>query len=284
MKIWDHERLFDEMDPPWATPPEDVLRDGFPQELELVSRVWFETGRRPTLAAHLNLTLLCELALTHDRELPQRFQSLRSLRRSFVETDRFLRDVTDSGRKATGGISSDDVRTRLAFVADRIRRSRIPRWMPTYFAFSLVECVERAAPGLGPEEKQLHLGYLSKAFRLMGLSFSNRREQMEEFARQAEGAHTGRSPFVERHVRDLLLLAEMLGLPADFNALATLLPDDSRRLFREIWPQACPDPWQRQLARASGRFFASPAAGKPRRAVQVTDWRRPVLPDASSGD
>jgi hypothetical protein len=281
MQIWQHERIFEELDPPYETPPEEDLRDGFPQELELVSRIWFETGRLPALAAHLNLVLLCEFALTHDREFPHRFQSLRSLRTSFLETDRLLRDATDSGKKATGGISSDDVRTRLAFVSDRLRKSKVPRWMPTYVAFSFVECVERAAPRITLEEKALHLSYLSKVFRIMGLSFTNRREQMEEFARHVEGAHTGRSPLLKTHARNLLLLAEMIGVSAEFNAIAPLLAEGPRKLFREIYPEIRPDAWQRQLARASARFFASPSAGKPRRAVQATDWRRPVLPEAS---
>jgi len=279
-----HESLFAELDPPYDTPSEDDLRDGFPQELELVSRLWFATGHRPTVAAFLNLELLCELSLTRDRTFPRRFQSFRSLRRSFLEADRLLRDVTDSGKKATGGISSDDVRTRLAFVADRLRRTPIEGWMPTYFAFSLVECVERAAPEVTAEERRLHLAYLAKAFRLMGVSFSNRRETMQQFARQVEAAYTGRSPALERHARNVLLLGEALGVPAEFRELAPLLAEGPRRLFREIYPEVRPDPWQRHLARASGRFLVSPAASEPRRAVQATDWRRPVLPDAPDRD
>jgi hypothetical protein len=283
MQIWEHEKLFEELDPPWDAAPEEELRHEFPQQLELVSRLWFETGLRPGIAAHLNLALLCELSLTHDREFPRRFQSLRSLRRSFLATDRLLRDVTDSGKKPTGGISAPRVQSSLAFVSDRLRKASIPRWMPTYVAWSLVQCVERAATELVAEEKRLHLGYMSKAFRLMGLRFTDRRDQIAEFGHHVEGAHTGRSPFVARHARNLLLLAEMLGLSTEYHELAPLLPEAPRALFREIYPEVRPEGWQRHLARASGRF-ATPDAGQPRRAVQSTAWRRPALPETPAED
>jgi hypothetical protein len=273
-----YEKLFRAMDPPHDAPPEEGLRAGVSKELELVSRLWFESGHRAGIAAHLSLALLCELILTHDREFPHRFRSRRSLRRAFSETDRVLREVTDSGKRPTGGISAPEIRTRLSFLSDRHRRATFPKWMTTYFAFSYVESAERASPGISDDERRTHLNYMAKAFRIMGVAFSPNRSLMEEFSRQVELAHTGRSPKLERYVRDLLLLAEMLRVSSEYHRLAPLLPELPRILFRQIYPQVQPAPWKSTLARASGRFLTKGTLGERRRAVQATAWRRPALP------
>lgn len=72
---------------------------------------------------------------------------------------------------------------------------------------------------LGPEfpaeletVSRLHLAYMTKAFRIMGLAFSQRRDGMEEFCRQVEESHAGLSPHVKKHARNILILGEMVGV------------------------------------------------------------------------
>src|SRR2546428_785578 len=117
-------------------------------------------------------------------------RTFKSMAASFYRTDLFIRDVTDSGRMPTGGISSAKVRETLHQIQKRHQRVEIPMWMQTYFGFSLLENVEKQCAPMTEDEKRLHLAYMSKAWRIMGMPFSEKRGLMEKFSRriQAEQA------------------------------------------------------------------------------------------------
>src|SRR5262245_51158974 len=95
--------------PPFAAFDPQVLGPEFPAELRTVSELWFRCGYGPGIAAYLNFFLLREFIVLHDSAKAARFASWKAMAKSFYETDLFIRAVTDSGREATGGISSPSV-------------------------------------------------------------------------------------------------------------------------------------------------------------------------------
>jgi hypothetical protein len=243
----------------------------FPRELATVSRLWFACGYRPGIAAYLNFFLLKDFIVTHDTAYPPRFQSFRAMANSFYQTDLFIRELTDSGPQPTGGISSKAVRATLQGIMQRHQRISIPGWMMTYFGWSLLENVERQCAPLTDEEQRLHLAYMTKAYRIMGVAFSERREWMTQFARLVEERHAGLTPAVERHARNILLIGEMIGVSSQRAALAAMLPERTRVIFEDLYPQVRPHPLYRQGARVWGRLFMKQARGAPRVAVPVTE-------------
>src|SRR2546422_10813392 len=118
--------------PPYERFDNAMLGAEFPAELDLVSRLWFRCGYRPGIGAYLNFFLLRDFISTHDTNFPPRFRSLRSMADSFYQTDLFIREVTDSGAKPSGGISSAKVRELLRRIQQRHERIGIPAWMQTY--------------------------------------------------------------------------------------------------------------------------------------------------------
>jgi hypothetical protein len=262
-------RLHAELEPPYSRFDPGMLGPEFAAELALVSRLWFRCGYRPGIAAYLNFFLLRDFIVTHDTAYPPRFQSFRSMANSFYQTDLFIRDVTDSGKAATGGISGAPVRQSLQHIMQRHARLAIPEWMMTYFGFSLLENVEKQCAPLTPDEQRLHLAYMSKAYRIMGLAFSEDRRRLEEFSRRVEAAHAGRSPELERHARNILVLGEMIGVSSAYNAIARMLPDATRAVFAEIYRRVRPALPRRLAARIMGRLMMPQAIGAPRQAVPV---------------
>src|ERR1700675_1138962 len=199
-------------DPPYARFDNGMLGAEFAVELDLVSRLWFPGGYRPCIGAYLNFFLLRGFITPHDTNFPPRFRSFRSMADSFYQTDLFVREVTDSGASPSGGISSAKVRELLARIQRRHAAAKIPPWMQTYFGFSLLENVEKQCAPLDREEKRLHLAYMCKAYRIMGIAFSQDREAMEKFARLIEAEQAAVTANVPRHARHILRLAEMIGV------------------------------------------------------------------------
>src|SRR3989454_8440806 len=178
--------LFGTFDPPYEGFDNGMLEAQFPEQLDLVSRLWFRCGYRPGIGAYLNFFLLRDFISTHDTNFPPRFRSLRSMADSFYQTDLFIREVTDSGAKPSGGISSAKVRELLRRIMQRHAKVYIPQWMQTYFGFNLLENVEKQCAPLTEEEERLHLAYMCKAYRIMGIRFSERRRNLDRFARLIE--------------------------------------------------------------------------------------------------
>src|ERR1051326_471807 len=242
--------LFRSFDPPYEGFDNSMLGPEFAAELDLVSRLWFRCGYRPGIAAYLNFFLLKEFIRTHDTNFPPRFRTLRSMADSFYQTDLFIREVTDSGAVPSGGISSPKVRELLRRIQERHAKVRIPPWMQTYFGFSLLESVEKQCAPLTAEEKRLHLAYMSKAYRIMGIRFSAERAALEQFARAVEAEQAAVTENVARHSRHILRIGEMIGAPS---APGALLPEIAPGAAR-----ACvlPAPRTRAPAQGGGRAAA----------------------------
>ena len=263
--------LYRRFDAPYENFDNSMLGPGFPEELETVSRLWFACGYWPGIASYLNFFLLKDFIETHDKAFPPRFRSFRSMAESFYQTDLFIRDVTDSGLKPTGGISSQAVRADLKKIMVRHERIAIPGWRMTYFGFSLLEMVEKKSGALLPEDKMRHLSYMSKTYRIMGLAFTENREALEQFARLIEEAHAGLSPDLEKHTRNILVLGEMAKVSSRYDELEYLLPKRTKKIFGEIYARVRLSPLKRWGAGIAGRLLLKQAIGRPRKPVPVMD-------------
>ena len=120
---------------------------------------------------------------------------------------------TDSGAKPSGGISNAKVRELLRRIQQRHERIRIPAWMQAYFGFSLLENVEKQCAPLTEDEKRLHLAYMAKAYRIMGLRFSQDRARLERYARLIEAEQACMTENLRKHSRHILRIGEMIGVP-----------------------------------------------------------------------
>ena len=256
-----------QFDPPFERFDAGMLGTGFPEELDLVSRLWFRCGYRPGIGAYLNFFLLRDFITTHDTNYPPRFASFKSMAKSFYQTDLFIRDVTDSGAKATGGISGPAVRESLKHIQGRHEKVRIPAWMQTYFGFSLLENVEKQCAPLTEEERGRHLAYMAKTYRLMGFPFSEKRELMERFARGIEEDQAALTENVPRHSQNILVLAEMIGVSSGRDTILPMLPSRTRAVFEPIYPEVRPGVARRVWSRLLGKLFIPRAVGEPRKAV-----------------
>jgi len=261
--------IYGKLSPPYEHFDNSMLGSEFAAELDLVSRLWFRCGYRPGIGAYLNFFLLRDFITTHDTSYPPRFQSFRSMAKSFYETDLFIRDVTDSGTQPTGGISSPKVRETLQQIQARHQRIDIPAWMQTYFGFSLVENVEKQCAPLSDEKKRLHLAYMSRTYRIMGLHFSEKRALLEEFSRRIEDEQAAVTVNVPRHSRHILRLADMIGVPSTADSILPMLPPRTRAVFEPLYRQVRPSLPRRLWSRLLGRLVMPRAVGEPRQAVPV---------------
>jgi hypothetical protein len=266
-----HGALYERLDPPYEGFDRSLLGAEFPAELDLVSRLWFRCGYRPGIGAYLNFFLLRDFIVTHDTNFPPRFRSFKSMADSFYQTDLFIREVTDSGAKPSGGISSRRVRDMLAAMQRRHARVKIPQWMQTYFGFSLLENVEKQCAPLSDDEKRLHLAYMSKCYRIMGLRFSARRDELERFARAVEAEQAAVTANVPKHSRHILRLGEMIGVASTRESILPMLPGPTRAAFEPLYEAVRPNAVQRLGSRLLGRLLLPKAVGTPRRAVPVED-------------
>jgi len=266
----DYLELFRLFDPPYERFDNSLLGAGFAGELDTVSRFWFACGYRPGIGAYLNFFLLRDFIVKHDIAHPPRFKSFRSMADSFYQTDLFIREVTDSGRQPTGGISSEGVRATLKSIMKRHERLSIPIWMMTHFGFSLLENVEKQCGTLTNDEKRRHLAYMSKTYRIMGVPFSENRETLEQFSRDIERKHAALSPNAEKHARNILFLGEMVGVSSRYEIISAMLPERTRAIFQTIYGRVRPGVVQRLWARLLGRLLMKQALGEPRTAVPVT--------------
>lgn len=248
-----------------------MLGAEFPAELDLVSRLWFRCGYRPGIGAYLNFFLLRDFIQTHDRNFPPRFGSFRSMADSFYRTDLFIRDVTDSGAQPTGGISSARVRDMLRAIQERHVKVKIPPWMQTYFGWSLVENVEKQCAPLTDGERRLHLSYMAKAYRIMGLRFSTDRAALERFARAIEAEHAAVTENVDKHSRHILRIGEMIGVRSSADSILPMLPAATRAQFEPLYPKVRPGALRALTCRVLGRLLLPKAIGQPRAAIPAVE-------------
>jgi len=261
--------LYRQLDPPYAAFDDSMLGPEFPAELDLVSRLWFRSGYRPGIAAYLNFFLLRDFITTHDTNYPPRFKTFKSMATSFYQTDLFIREVTDSGAQPTGGISNPRVRETLRQIQQRHQRVRIPLWMQTYFGFSLLENVEKQCAPLTADEKRLHLAYMAKTYRIMGVPFVGNRDLLERFSRQVEDEQAAVTENMPRHSVHILRLGEMIGVSSSAESILPMLPPRTRALFEPLYPRVRPSLLRRLWSRLLGKLLMPKAVGAPRKAVPV---------------
>jgi hypothetical protein len=261
--------LYRSFDPPCDRFDNAMLGAGFASELDLVSRLWFRCGYRPGIGAYLNFFLLRDFITTHDSNYPPRFRSFKAMADSFYRTDLFIREVTDSGVAPSGGLSSARVCGMLHAIQERHVKVKIPPWMQTYFGFSLLENVEKQCAPLTDEEKRLHLAYMAKTYRVMGLRFTEDRDSLERFARLIEAEQAALTPSVPRHSRNILRIGEMIGVPSSRESILPMLPPATRAVFEPLYDEVRPGPLRRLGARVLGRLLLPKAVGAPRPAVPV---------------
>ncbi len=259
--------LFKTFDPAFPSFDNSQLGAEFPAELDLVSRLWFRCGYRPGIGAYLNFFLLRDFITTHDTAYPPRFQTFKAMATSFYMTDLFIRDVTDSGATPTGGISSPKVRETLQRIQQRHRNVKIPEWMQTYFGFSLLENVEKQCAPLSDDDKRLHLAYMSKTYRIMGMPFSQNRADLERFSREIEAEQAAVTDNVPRHSVHILRLGEMIDVPSSPESILPMLPSKTRTVFEPLYPKVRPGPLRRVWSRLLGKLLIPKAVGAPRKAV-----------------
>lgn len=261
-----HFQLFEQFDPAFEGEVDSQFLGGdFAEELQTTSRIWIETGYRQGIIAYLNFFLLRDFIELHDRASDPRFQSFKSMADSFYRTDLFLRDVTDSGKHPTGGISSPKVQKLLRGIMARHSRLSIPMWMMAYFGFQLMEAGEHELPDLTNLERQHHLNYFAKTYRIMGIPFSNDRGVMEEFARSVEAEYAGESKYLQKHARNVLRLGEMVGVSSSFQEITGKLPKATRDVFSPLHSYVRPRWFARFPLRLAGRLLIRKAIGKPGR-------------------
>src|SRR5262245_19063990 len=263
------QELFAQFEAPFEKFDNTMLGPEFPAELDIVSRFWFRCGYRPGIGAYLNFFLLRDFITTHDLNYPPRFATFKSMATSFYQTDLFIRDVTDSGATPTGGISSAKVRESLLQIQKRHQRVEIPAWMQTYFGFSLLENVEKQVGPLTDDEKRLHLAYMSKTWRIMGIPFSEKRELLEDFSRRIEADQALVTPNVPRHATHILRLGEMIGVSSSTESILPMLPPKTRAAFEPLYAMVRPGALRRNWCRLLGRLLMPKAVGAPRKAVPV---------------
>jgi hypothetical protein len=261
--------LYRSFDAPFERFDNAMLGLEFAAELDLVSRLWFRCGYRPGIGAYLNFFLLRDFITTHDTNFPPRFRTLRSMADSFYQTDLFIREVTDSGAKPSGGISSVKVREQLEQIQRRHTKIRIPPWMQAYFGFSLLENVEKQCAPLSDEERRLHLAYMAKTYRIMGIRFSQKRQDLERFAHLIEEEQATLTQEVPKHSRHILRIGEMIGVSSAPSSILPMLPPATRTVFEPLYRSVRPGPVQRLWSRVLGRLLLPKAVGALRRAVPV---------------
>ena len=259
-------QLYKTFDPPFNF-DNSPLGAEFPAELDLVSRLWFRCGYRPGIGAYLNFFLLRDFITTHDTNYPPRFRTFKAMATSFYMTDLFIRDVTDSGVKPTGGISNPQVRDTLRQIQQRHRNVKIPEWMQTYFGFSLLENVEKQCAPMSDDDRRLHLAYMSKTYRIMGIPFSENRADLERFSCEIEAEQAAVADQVPRHSVHILRLGEMIGVPSSAESILPMLPARTRAVFEPLYPKVRPGPLRRVWSRLLGRLLLPKAVGAPRKAV-----------------
>ena len=131
--------------------------------------------------------------------------------------------------------------------------------------------MERQCNGLTTPDKRLHLAYMTKTYRVMGIPFSEDRDAMEQFGRLVEKAHAGPSPHLEKHAHNILVLGEMVGVSSQYERISSMLEAKTRELFEEIYQRVRPSFFERLRARILGRLLMKQALGEKRKAVPVDD-------------
>ena len=111
---------------------------------------------------------------------------------------------------------------------------------------------------------------MTTTYRIMGISFSNDRSLLQQFARDIESHHAATSPNLNKHAHHILMLGEMIGVRSHTDTIAPLLPDATREIYLTINRRVRPHPLKRIACRILGRFTIKKAVGQPREPTPYT--------------
>jgi hypothetical protein len=259
--------LYRQLEPPYAggEAPEIEVRDR-----EAAAYLWQAGGYRCGISAYLVFFLLGDFVAHARRMRPRRFGSAWAFARSFDYTDRFIKQVTDSGRPRSGGLANPEVVRMLRRIQAAHDRIRVPHWMMVHFGFTLLEQLERDLDESDPLLRHHHLRYMAAVYRTMGLPFAADRERLVALCRGIECARVRWERCAGPYGRRLLFLGQLVGVPADPEQLAPLLPETVRPLFEGYSQTMRPGPGTRLAGGVLGgllypaRRWRNPApAGRP---------------------
>ena len=122
---------------------------------------------------------------------------------------------------------------------------------------------------MSDDEKRLHLAYMSKTYRIMGMPFSQDRARMEEFSRQIEAEQAAVTENVPRHSVNILRMGEMIGVSSGPDSILPMLPPKTRAIFEPLYPSVRPGAIRRVWCRILGRLLMPKAVGTPRKAIPI---------------
>lgn len=103
--------------------------------------------------------------------------------------------------------------------------------------------MQSASPSgdLTPTHKQLHLQYFNKAFRFMGIPFSDDRQLLEEYCLELEKRHANFNQELSlSYCRRLLFIGLTVGVPCDRDSLAKQLPVYTKPIFEQHYQALLP--------------------------------------------
>ena len=218
----------------------EAPKDLGPRDHEAAAYLWRAGSYRCGITAYLTFFLLGDFINHAGAVRPERFGRLDKLARSFDYTDRFIKRVTNSGRHPSGGLASPEVVRLLRTIQSAHDRVRVPHWMMVHFGFTLLEQLEADLAETDPVMRHHHLRYMARAYRLMGLPFSDDRELMQALARRIEERHARWEPLAASYGWRLLVLGQVMGVSPDQENLAPLMPATVRPLFRERFEAMAP--------------------------------------------
>lgn len=228
----------------YCLPPYEHVEFGasYAHELRAAQYVWKKGSYRSGVTVHILFFLLGDLVERGANARPERFGNIFNFAKSFDFTDVFIKRVTASGRgKAKGGgLKDPEVRGLLKGIQKAHDEIDIPHWMMTYFGFALMEQVEDDIGDLPEDLKQYHLQYMCRAYRIMGIPFSDDRELLVDFCRGVERNYFRYTPIGRDYTRKLIFLGLIVGAPYRRRALAETLPSTVRGFFLERYDELRP--------------------------------------------
>lgn len=227
-------------------PPLDELGvdENYAEQLAATQYIWQKGGYRCGITAHIIFFLMSPGFVTKSAEVrPNRFGKMLNFGKSFDFADTFIKKVTASGhgQQYELGIADENVQKFLKSIQRAHDELDIDHREMVHFGYRLMQQLEDDIGDLTPSHKQLHLQYFNKAYRIMGIPFSDDRQLLEEFCLELEKRYAnfnqGLSP---PYCQKLLFIGLTVGVPCDRESLARLLPAYTKPIFEKHYTELKP--------------------------------------------
>ena len=232
--------LFSQLSPPIENPEFDGV---YQDELQTTQYIWKIGSYRCGITVHIIFFFMAPGFVEKAKNVrPQRFGNLIKFANSFDFTDIFIKQVTASGRgKARGiGLQDPNIQRMLKNIQQMHDRHNISHIDMVHFGYRLMQQLESDIGHLTEEQKQLHLQYMSRVYRTMGIPFSADRELLETLCEAIEEKHATFTDVTAEYCQRLLFLGLTVGVPCDKQSLAKSLPQHIRPLFETHYDQLKP--------------------------------------------